>query len=134
VIQEVKPIDMAWPNTRSEPFEHLRDLKESLSPNFKLLPLPRSLHRKQRQKSCNFRSAYDPSRSLNFTNFRRPVLPLLRTFALHGGDACFTGNIAATSDESLYAPALGDAGRTLGENEVQPQPVPDYQFDQRIAW
>jgi hypothetical protein len=33
------------------------------------------------------------------------------------------------------APPLWEMqGATLGEDEAQPQPVPDYQFDQRIAW
>jgi len=81
-------------------------------------------------------TATDPFRSLNFTNFRRPVLPLLRTFALHGGDACFV--VEPTSPPPLmpaHAPPLWEMqGVTLSEDEAPPQPVPDYQFDQRIAW
>lgn len=31
-------------------------------------------------------------------------------------------------------PLLEMQGVTLGEDEAQPQPVPDYQFNRRIAW
>jgi len=33
------------------------------------------------------------------------------------------------------APPLWEMqGANMGENEAQAQPVPDYEFDQRIAW
>ncbi len=33
------------------------------------------------------------------------------------------------------APSLWEMqGATVGEDEAQPQPVPEYEFDQRIAW
>jgi hypothetical protein len=49
----------------------------------------------------------------------------------------------ASLDESTSPPRLMRArapplwekqGATLGEDEAQPQPVPDYELDQRIAW
>ena len=39
---------------------------------------------------------------------------------------------AAAPDAGPWPTAVGDAGR--GEYEPQPQPAPDCEFDQRIAW
>jgi len=40
-----------------------------------------------------------------------------------------------TTPMPARAPSLWEMqGATVGEDEAQPQPVPEYEFDQRIAW
>ena len=80
-------------------------------------------------------AASDPFRSLNFTNFGWPVPLLLRTFALHEGDPCSLGEVESSLRlMRARAPPLSEMpSSTLGEDEPQPKPVAEYEFDQRIA-
>jgi hypothetical protein len=43
-------------------------------------------------------------------------------------------DLATTPDGSRAPPLCEMQGATMGEGEAQPQPVPDYEYDQRIAW
>ena len=97
--------------------------------------LPRSLHRKRHQQVLQPEAASDPERSLNFTNFRRPVLPLLRTFPLHEGCDCFVGEpTSPPRPMTARAPLLWEMpGATMGA-DPQAQPAPEHELDQRIAW
>lgn len=98
---------------------------------------PSSWPLRDHKRPLSFRgllSATDPFRSLTFTNFRRRVLPLLRTLL------CMEATLAlwVTSPPRLMparAPLLWEKqDATLGEDDPQAQSAPEYEFVQRIAW